>query len=194
MRFVLPIMLLGFVVCGCSRTPTDVAVIDIDAVFRNYKKSQSVYEALEKDRRNLETRGQEMLDEINKLVKELELLSEEARKERETRIREKSAALEAFRRGAAKDLTDRTSDEYQKLMGDVRTAAETAAKRRQLKIVIDASAVVYGVKGLDATGEVIEELNRRFDKESARNAVRPAVTASPAAKDAAAGRTAESSR
>lgn len=183
MRFVLSIMLLGFVACGCSRTATGIAAIDVDAIFRNYKKSQSIYEGLEKDRRNLETRGQEMLDEINKLVKESELLSEETRKEREARIKEKSAALEAFRRGAAQDLADRTNDEYRKLMGDVRAAAEAVAKRRGIEIVVDASAVVYGAKGLDATGEIIEELNRRFDKEPVKNAARAATPiASPTAK------------
>jgi Skp family chaperone for outer membrane proteins len=183
MRFILPVMMLGFVVCGCSRTPTGIAVIDIESIFKNYKKSQSIYEGLEQDRRNLETRGQEMLDEINKLVKESELLSDETRKEREARIREKGAALEAFRRGAAQDLADRTSAEYQKLMGDVRAAAEAVAKRRQIEIVLDASVVVYGTKGLDVTEEVIGELNRRFDKESGRNEARPAApAASPTAK------------
>lgn len=183
MRFILPVMALGLIMCGCQRTPADIAVIDIDAIFKNYKKSQSIYEGLEKDRRGLETRGQEMLDEINKLVKESELLSEETRKERETRIREKSAALEAFRRGAAQDLADRTSAEYKKLMGDVRAAAEAVAKRRQIKIVVDASAVMYGAKGLDATEEVIEELNRRVDKGSGKNEARAAApAASPTAK------------
>lgn len=159
-------MALWLAACGCSRAPAGIAVIDVDSVFRGYKKSQSIYDGLEKDRRNLETRGQEMLDEINKLVKESELLSEETRKERETRIREKSAALEAFRLGAAKDLADRSNDEYRKLMGEVRAAAEAVAGRRGIEIVVDASAVVYGVKGSDVTAEVVEELNRRFAEES----------------------------
>lgn len=179
MRFILPVMVLGFVVCGCSPTPTDIAVIDVDSIFKNYKKSQAIYEELEKERRGLETRGQEMLDEINKLVKESELLSEETRKERETRIREKSAALETFRFGASKELADRTNDEYQKLMRDVRAAAEAVAKRRRIEIVIDASAVVYGAKGLDATAEVIKELNRRFDKESGGKEARTSAPATP---------------
>jgi Skp family chaperone for outer membrane proteins len=183
MRFILPIVLLGFVACGCSRTPAGIAVVDIETVFKNYKKSQAIYEGLEKDRHNLETRGQEMLDEINKLVKESELLSEETRKERETRIREKSAALEAFRRGAAQELADRTSNEYQKLMGDVRLAAEAVAKRRQMEIVLDSSVAVYGAKGLNVTSEVIEELNCRFDKGAGGTEARPTVpAASPTAK------------
>jgi len=182
MRSILPMILLGVVIFGCARSPKDIATIDIDSIFKNYKKSQSIYEGLEKERRGLETRGQEMLDEINKLVKESELLSEETRKERETRIKEKSMALEAFRRGATADLAERTNNEYQKLMNDVRVAAGAVAQRRQIKIILDTSAVVYGAKGLEVTREVIEELNRHFDKESIKNEARAASPASSPAR------------
>ncbi|MCX6339548.1 MAG: OmpH family outer membrane protein [Candidatus Aureabacteria bacterium] len=179
MRYILPMLLLGVVISGCAPSPTDIAVIDIDAIFKNYKKSQSIYEGLEKERSSLETKGQEMLDEINKLVKESELLSEETRKERETRIKEKSVALEAYRRGATKDLAERTNSEYQKLMNDVRVAAEAVAQRRHIKIILDTSAVVYGAKGLEVTREVIDELNRRFDKATEKSEARAASPTSP---------------
>jgi Skp family chaperone for outer membrane proteins len=175
-------LLLGVVISGCAPSPTDIAVIDIDSIFKNYKKSQSIYEGLEKERSSLETKGQEMLDEINKLVKESELLSEEMRKERETRIKEKSLALETYRRGATKDLAERTNSEYQKLMNDVRVAAEAVAQRRQIKIILDTSAVAYSAKGLEVTREVIDELNRRFDKEHGKNGASAASPASSTAR------------
>jgi len=178
MRSILPMTLLGLFISGCARSPADIAVIDIESIFKSYKKSQSIYERLEKERRSLETKGQEMLDEINKLVKESELLSEETRRERETRIKEKSVALEAFRRDATRELAEKTNNEYQKLMNDVRVAAGTVAKRRQIKIVLDTSAVVYSAKGVDVTGEIIEELNSRFGKESAKNEARAATPTS----------------
>jgi Skp family chaperone for outer membrane proteins len=193
MRYILPMLLLGFAISGCSRSPTEtpvpptktateIAIIDIDSIFKNYKKSQSIYEGLEKERSSLETKGQEMLNEINKLVKESELLSEETRKERETRIKEKSVALEAYRRGATKDLAERTNSEYQKLMNDVRVAAEAVAQRRQIKIILDTSAVVYGAKGLEVTREVIDELNRRFDKATEKSEARAASPTSSTAR------------
>ncbi len=181
-RCMFSVILLGFIIVGCAPSPTDIAIIDIDLIFKNYRKSQSIYEGLEKERRGLETRGQEMLDEINKLVKESALLSDEARKERETRIKEKSMAIEAFRRGATADLAERTNNEYQKLMSDVRVVAGVVAQKRQIKIILDTSAVVYGAKGLEVTREVIDELNRRCDKESVKNAARAASTARPSTR------------
>lgn len=165
-RFILPTILLGLFISGCAHSPADIAIIDIESIFKNYKKSQSINERFEKETLSLETKGQEMLDEINKLVKESELLSEETRRERESRIKEKSVALEAFRRGAMKDLAERRYDEYQKLMNDVRVAAGAVGQRRQLKIILDTSSVVYSAKGVEVTREIIEELNSRFGKGS----------------------------
>lgn len=150
---------------GCGRAQKDIAVVDIESIFKEYKKSRLVHEGLEKDRLDMETRGQGMLDEINKLVKESEILSDEARKERESRIREKSIALESYRRAATKSLLDKTNEESQKLLAEVRAAAAAVSVRRGARLVLDNTAVVYGAKGLDITGDVTAELNRSYDKE-----------------------------
>lgn len=156
--------LAALFLCGCSRAPDEVAVIDVDAVFKGYKKSQAIYATIEKEKIDLETKGQGMLDEINALVKEAGILSEEARQERESRIKEKSAALELYRRTATKNLMERTNEEYRKLMVEVRAVAESVAKRRGARVILDSSTVAYSEKGMDATRELVEELNRRYDK------------------------------
>jgi len=154
-------VLSAAVLSGCGGTGREIAVVDVEAVFKDYKKSQLSRERIEKSRADMEARGQEMLDEINKLVKETNLLSDDARKEREDRLKEKSAALDVYRRGATQDLLDRTNEEYQKLISDVRSAAEAVAARRGIKVVLDSTAVLYSGKGLDITGEVVAELNRK---------------------------------
>lgn len=158
------LLLAAVFLCGCSRAPDEIAVIDVDAVFKGYKKSRAIYAAIEKEKGDLETKGQGMLDEINALVKEAGILSEEARRERETRIKEKSAALELYRRTATRNLMERTNDEYRKLMVEIRAVAEAVAKRRGARVIIDSSTVAYSDKGMDATRELVEELNRRYDK------------------------------
>ena len=149
---------------ACGRPPGEIAVIDVDAVFKGYRKSQAIYATLDKEKRDLETKGQETLDEINTLVKETEILSEEARSERETRIKEKSAALELYRRTATRNLVERTNEEYQKLMVEVRAASEAVARKRGARAILDASTVAYSDRGMDVTRELVEELNRRFEK------------------------------
>lgn len=156
--------LAALFISACGRPPGEVAVIDVDAVLKGYRKSKAIYATLDKEKRDLETKGQGMLDEINALVKEPEILSEEARKEREGRIRGKSAALEQFRRTATRDLVDRTNEEYQKLMREVRAAAEAVAKKRGARVVLDVSSVAYSDRVLDVTRELTEELNGRFEK------------------------------
>lgn len=157
-------LLAVFLLSSCGRRESGLAVVDVDAVFKGYKRSQAIYAELDKERKELETKGQGMLDEINTLVKESEILSEEARKERESRIREKSAAVELFRRTASRNLMDRTTAEYGKLMTEIRGAAEAVARKKGIPVVLDASTTAYHEKGLDMTAEIVEELNRRFDK------------------------------
>ncbi len=163
--FQILLIILIFCISGCGRSPSGIAVINIDEIFKNYKKSQKINEELDKEKRELESRGQQMMDEINTLVKESELLSEETRKERETRIGEKTAALELYRRNATRELMGKTNLEYQKLMADVQVAAEAVAKKHKVKVILDGSSVVYGEKSLDVTKDIIEELNRNFDKQ-----------------------------
>ena len=160
------VLLLGLV--GCGRSP--VGVVDIDRVFKEYSASKKIYEEIQERKKDLETRGQEMLDEINRLVKESELLSDEARKEREARIKEKSRALEEFRRSATLGLMERTNKEYGKVLDDVRSAARAVAARRGLAIVMDASVVVYNSDRIDVTADIIAELNRRCAVKSGRGA------------------------
>jgi Skp family chaperone for outer membrane proteins len=164
MRYVwLGVLILGAFLTGCGRGRAGVATIDIEEIFKSYTKSKAIYAGLEKERKDLENKGQEMLDEINRLVKESGLLSDEARREREVRIKEKSAALEAYRMGATRDLMEKTSEEYRRLMADVRVAAEAVARRRGLTLILDGSTAAYRAKELEVTNEVVEELNRRCE-------------------------------
>lgn len=156
--------LVALLLSACGRPPGEIAVVDVDAVFRGYRKSQAIYATLDTQKRELETKGQGMLDEINALVKEPGVLGEEAVKERENRIREKSNALDQFRRTATRSLVDRTNEEYRKLMVEVRAAAESVAKTRGARVILDASSVAYSDRGIDVTRELVEELNRRFEK------------------------------
>ena len=150
--------------CGCGRGAEPVAVIDMEAVLKGYRKAQAVHATLDKEKRDLEKKGQGMLDEIDALVKEPGILDEEARRERETLIREKSAAVELFRRTAPRTLMDKTGEEYATLMGELRAAAGAFARRRGIRVIVDSSAVAYAGEGMDMTREVVEELNRRLDK------------------------------
>jgi len=102
--------LAALLLSACGRPPGEIAVIYVDAVFKGYRKSQAIYATLDKEKRDLETKGQGMLDEISTLVKKSEILSEEASSERETRIKEKSAALELYRRTATRNLVERTNE------------------------------------------------------------------------------------
>jgi outer membrane protein len=156
--------LAALLLSACGRPPGEIAVIDVDAVFKGYRKSQAIYATLDKEKRDLETKGQGMLDEISTLVKESGILSEEARNERETRIKEKGAALDLYRRTATRNLVDRTNEEYQKLMVEVRAVSGEVARKRGVRVILDASTVAYSDKGMDVTRELVEELNRRFEK------------------------------
>lgn len=160
---IITIVLFTLCVVGCGRSNPGVAVINIDEIFKEYEASREMYEQLQKEKADFETKGQSMLEEINTLVKEKELLSNEARKEREVRIAEKSAALEAFRRGATMSLMEKTNAEYQKLMADIQAASEAVAKRRGIKMILDTSIVAYSAKSMDVTKELVAELNRRQD-------------------------------
>jgi Skp family chaperone for outer membrane proteins len=163
----LPIGCAAIFICiaGCGRSSSDIAVVDIEKVFQKYDKSRKIYESLEKEKGELEAKGQKMLDEINALVKESEILSEEAKKEREKRIKEKTEALEAYQVYASRELMGKTSAEYEKLMVDVRAVAESVAKRNGVSLIMDSSAVVYRKDSLDITLEIVEELNKRCKEE-----------------------------
>lgn len=170
-------LLAALLLPACKSREAGIAVVDVEAVFRGWKKSKAIHAALEKEKRDLETKGQGMLDEINALVKESGILSEEARRERETRIREKSAAVELFRRTATRNLMDKTGEEYGKLMDEVRAAAATVARGRGVRVIVDSSMVAYSDAGMDATRDIVEELNRRFDKPGGERQPPPASSA-----------------
>lgn len=49
-------------------------------------------------------------------------------------------------------------------MVEVRAASGVVARKRGVRAILDVSTVAYSDRGMDVTRELVEELNRRFEK------------------------------
>lgn len=116
-----------------------IGIIDLQKAIINHPKAKESMETLknfqEERQKDLDskTKGKELTDEERKQITELVSKYEEEIQELDRKLTEK-------------------------LLEDVKTAAEKVAKKKGLIIVIEKEAVFYG--GVDITEEVIQEMQK----------------------------------
>jgi Skp family chaperone for outer membrane proteins len=142
-----------------------VGAVNVERLLAQYWRVSDMRAAVE---------GQEVSEEYRQKQMELARIEQEAadhgswffsRKKDEDRLRRQRAELDALAAREAKSVHEREKKAISDLMGEVRTATETAAVRLQMDFVFDASSphiLFLNINPADGdiTQDVLEALNR----------------------------------
>lgn len=146
----------------------DVAHIDFNKVYDvmpEYKKAESDYEAI----------GKKHQTEIEKLESQLKALYEQAQKDLQGKSQEEAQKiltekkyqeqeqdlqqkLQTYREAAQKEMVDKEKSLFEPLYTKVNNAIAAAAKKKNIKYVLPANAIIYNGGGYDLFTDVKAEL------------------------------------
>jgi outer membrane protein len=146
-----------------------IGFIDSQRIFNEYKSAQEAQDRFSREIQSWRQEADDRRRQVDELRNELKdqdpLLSEAKRLEKESALQKAVSDYDRFVQdfwgpsGKVQRLNDEITRE---VIGKVRDAVELLANRESYDLVLDAADgnVIFGVKSLDLTQRVLDELNK----------------------------------
>ena len=146
-----------------------IGFVDSQRIFNEYKSAQEAQDRFGREIQSWRTEADDRRRQVDELRNELKdqdpLLSEAKRLEKESALQKALSDYDRFVQdfwgpnGKVQRLNDEITRE---VIGKVRDAVELLANREGYDLVLDAADgnVIFGVKSLDLTQRVLDELNK----------------------------------
>jgi outer membrane protein len=146
-----------------------IGFVDSQRIFNEYKSAQEAQERFSREIQSWRTEADDRRRQVDELRNELKdqdpLLSEAKKLEKESTLQKAVSDYDRFVQdfwgpnGKVQRLNDEITRE---VIGKVRDAVELLANREGYDLVLDAADgnVIFGVKSLDLTQRVLDELNK----------------------------------
>jgi Skp family chaperone for outer membrane proteins len=153
---------------ACAQT-IRIGFVDSQRIFSEYKAAQEAQDRFGREIQAWRTEADDRRKAVDNLRNELKdqdpLLSESARLEKETALQKAVSDYDRFVQdfwgpnGKVQRLNDEMTRE---VISKVRDAVELLANRQGYDLVLDAADgnVIFGVKSLDLTQQVLDDLNK----------------------------------
>ena len=146
-----------------------IGFVDSQRIFNEYKSAQEAQDRFSREIQSWRTEADDRRRQVDELRNELKdqdpLLSEAKKLEKESTLQKAVSDYDRFVQdfwgpnGKVQRLNDEITRE---VIGKVRDAVELLANREGYDLVLDAADgnVIFGVKSLDLTQRVLDELNK----------------------------------
>ena len=168
------VVLLAVLACAAFAGPARaqnvrIGFVDSQRIFNEYKSAQEAQDRFGREIQSWRTEADDRRRQVDELRNELKdqdpLLSEAKKLEKESTLQKAVSDYDRFVQdfwgpnGKVQRLNDEITRE---VIGKVRDAVELLANREGYDLVLDAADgnVIFGVKSLDLTQRVLDELNK----------------------------------
>lgn len=136
-----------------------IGYIDFERAFNEYHKTKAENASLKKLMEEKEKKGQTIVDEINKLKAEMEILSEEGKKQAEGELKNKLRDLRDYTEDSKKELVEKRNAIYQVISQELKVEIEKIGKEQGYDFIIDDKALFYKTSAFDVTDAVLKAIN-----------------------------------
>jgi Skp family chaperone for outer membrane proteins len=146
-----------------------IGYVNVDSVFEQYEKTKSASDQMELERKQRLEQRREMVEEINRLKDASDLLSEEAKKEKQKVIDRKVKQLYQYE----EEIQKKNLREGRTLLREVQDEIQEVLKLKGEKdgydyiFIYTEDELGYRSNKYDITGEIVDMLNKRFGGDSA---------------------------
>ncbi len=154
--------------CANSSEKVQIATIDIEQISKEAKVVKDIAEQIgakrDKFQKDITKQEQKLEKEKDKLDAKKSVLSDSALKEEQAKFFKKVEKLKSDASKKDKILKKAYTESIKKVNDIVGEVVDEVSKEKGLLIVLPTSQVVYSVKGVNITDEVVSRLDKRIDK------------------------------
>ncbi len=167
----LGIMLIGSSTLAFGKDTFKIAIIDPQSVIEKSKAGSRALATLKEHaqaRENVLKADQKELGKLQEELKKLEASSDKSLKKKQEIFTRKFQEFQKRGQEYQRELGGKQKELVQEYMKKIETATSTVAKRHGFALVIDKGSqstlkiVLYSKRGLDITGEVVKEFDKRY--------------------------------
>lgn len=153
--------------------------VDVEKVFNEYEVTKQNDAKLKEEGKAKTAERTALVDEIKKLKDESELLSEDARKEKDAVIEQKLKALRDFDEKTKNELRNKRDFLLKKIFDDIRVTIEEVGKAEGYSLIFNDRALLFKTESYDITNLVIQKVNEKAKAESEKKAKEAPAEAQP---------------
>lgn len=153
------IFMIGFTIDSWAKE-MKIGFADKLKILFEYKKSKELNEDLEKENQKAKEEFDRKADDIKKLRDEMELLSESARRQKESELETKLKELDNFRRGKQQEIGRKYDEGIRDISKEISEVCEKYGKNKGYDAIIDKRATLYAPESMDITEDILKELNK----------------------------------
>lgn len=167
-------VLLGAAGVQAQDSELKIGFVDFDSVVKRYYKTQLYQQQIQQDATEEEADLKAKIAEINKMKQELELLSDEARSEKEKQLQAKIAEAQGQRERTKRDFQRKTINTMNEIFEEIYAEIEKQGKahgydyvirKRVASPAVDQPIILYADEKFDMTEEVISALNKGHESD-----------------------------
>ncbi len=171
---VIAVMLLTGSKTFAQQVKQKVGFVDFDSVVKRYYKTQLYQQQIQQEATEEEQNLKDKIEEINKMKQEMELLSDEARTEKEKELQTKIAEAQGQRERSKRDFQRKTINTMNEIFDEIYTEIEKQGKasgytyifrKRVASPAVDQPIILYADDQYDMTEPVISALNKGHESD-----------------------------
>ncbi|MBR1882490.1 MAG: OmpH family outer membrane protein [Muribaculaceae bacterium] len=148
-----------------------IRYIDEDSIMNNYNLAKDINEAMLRRQNQLDAAQQQRGNEINKFRSQMEqkyknngYLTEESFNADQAKLQKMGSDAEAYLGGLQQSIQNEMTQSQVQLLDSINNFMKEYAKQKGFDMVLRKSATLYIDPKFDVTNEVIEGLNKRYNK------------------------------
>lgn len=134
--------------------------VDFEKVFNEYHKTKTEDTRLKAELEKKKNEFDAKREEINKLRDSMELLGEDARKEKEKEMREKIGELSAMRKDTEEKLLEERNKKWLEIYTEIKDVVAKYGKDKKYTFIFDDKALIYKLDKYDLTDQAVKILNK----------------------------------
>lgn len=142
------------------------AVVDIGKVFDEYEKTKKYDEQFQGEGRAKQEERDAIVREVRRLRDEQALLDKDARAQKQATVDAKLKELETFDEEARKGLGEKRNTAVKEVFQDIENTIRQYGERKGYDFVLNDRALLYRNKKYDVTADVLNELNKNYQKKN----------------------------
>ena len=150
-----------------------IVYVNTDTLLSNYDYSKDMRNRVEDKQKEsqatLQSKGQAFQREVAEYQKSQPTMSADERQKTEARLSREQQELQSYQQNAGAEFQNYAADESKKQYDKIADFLKDYAKDKGYKMVLTyskgGSAVLYGDKELDVTGDVVKGLNAAYSKD-----------------------------
>ena len=137
-----------------------IAYVDLRRAFYEYEKSKAFDQDLTAVTTERTEQRNKMVEDIRKMRDAAEMLSEEAKTQKQTEIDQNITELNNYDRDTRQELLNKKNDMFKEVIEDIQGIVENIGKENEYDYVLDSRNIMYSKEGFDLTDQVLVELNK----------------------------------